>query len=97
MVNAKILCWGPNATYIPLTGGFVLGITQILGLASGVMQIFTFLDTNMLVSPMQNSAAEGLDQRKAPPREFYIAVEYRLYCKQNVTFLDLQCTRGHII
>ena len=30
--------------------GFALGETQILGLASGVTQIFAFLDTNMLVS-----------------------------------------------
>ena len=38
--NAKILRWDPNATYIPLTGvGLALGVTQILGLASGVTQI----------------------------------------------------------
>ena len=29
--------------------GFALGVTQILGLASGVRQIFAFVDTNMLV------------------------------------------------
>ena len=34
MANAKILRWGPNATYIPLTGIGVScwGITHILGL-----------------------------------------------------------------
>ena len=57
--------------------GFTLGVTQILGLASGVKLIFAFLDTNMLVSPTQNSGFGGLDQRKAPTRKFCVAVEYR--------------------
>ena len=29
--------------------GFVLGVTKVLGLASGLTQIVTFLETNMLV------------------------------------------------
>ena len=58
--------------------GFALGVTQILGLTSGVRHIFAFLDTNMLVSPTQNSGVGGLDQRKAPTRRFCFAVEYRL-------------------
>ena len=33
--------------------GFVLVVMQILGLPSGVTQIFAFLDTNMLISPMR--------------------------------------------
>ena len=79
-INVKILRWGPNATYVPLTGVGVLrlGLTQILGLASGVMQIFTFLDTNMLVSPTRNSGVGGLYQRKDPTRKLCVAMEYRL-------------------
>ena len=46
--------------------GLALGVNQTLGLALGVTQIFALLDTNMLVSPMQNSGIEALDQRKAP-------------------------------
>ena len=46
--------------------GFVSGVTQILGLASGVKQIFAFLDTNRLVSPTQNSGIGGLSQRQDP-------------------------------
>ena len=61
--------------------GLALGVMQILGLASGVMQIFALLDTNMLVSPTQNSGVGGLDQRKAPAREFCVVVEYRLKCQ----------------
>ena len=54
--------------------GFASGVTQILGLASGV---FAFLDTNMLVSPTQNSGIGGLGQRKAPTQRICIAVKYR--------------------
>ena len=43
MANAKILHWGPNATFLPLTRRFRVG-----GNAN-----FSYLDTNMLVSPMQ--------------------------------------------
>ena len=46
MANVKVLRWVPNATYIALTGGFTLGVTQILGFALGVTKIFTFSDTN---------------------------------------------------
>ena len=34
--------------------GFASRVMQILGLVSGVKQIFVFLDTNMLVSPRPN-------------------------------------------
>ena len=51
---------------------------QILGLASAVTKIFTFVDTNLFVSPKRKSGVEGLDQCKAPTRNFCIAVEYRL-------------------
>ena len=61
-----------------LRWGFALGVTQILGLASGVTQIFAFLDTNMLVSPTRNSGVGDLDQSKAPMRTFLVAVEYKL-------------------
>ena len=44
----------PNLYSIDLRRGFVLGEMQILGLVSGVTQIFAFLDTNMLVYPTQN-------------------------------------------
>ena len=59
--------------------GFCVGgnVNIRLG-ASGLMHIFAFLDTNMLVSPMRNSGVGGLDQRKAPTRKFCVAVEYRL-------------------
>ena len=43
-----------NLYYTDLRWGFELGKTQTLGLASGETQIFAFLDTNMLVYPMQN-------------------------------------------
>ena len=46
--------------------GFASGVTEILGLASGVKQIFLFLDTNMLVSPTQTSGVGGLCQRQDP-------------------------------
>ena len=36
-----------------LAMGFAMGVTQILCFALGVTQILAFLDTNMLVSPMQ--------------------------------------------
>ena len=44
----------------------MVGVKKILGLALVVTQIFAFLDTNMLVSLMQNSGAGGVDQHKAP-------------------------------
>ena len=55
--------------------GLALGVTQILGLASGVSM---FWDTKMLVAPTRNSGVGGLDQRKAITRIFCVAVEYRL-------------------
>ena len=44
--------------------------------------MLAFLDTNMLVSPPQNSRVGGLEQHKAPTREFCIAIEYRLKDRQ---------------
>ena len=58
--------------------GLASGVTQILGLASGVKHIFAFLDINMLVSPKQNCGVGGLGQRKAPTQKCCVAVEYRL-------------------
>ena len=54
--------------------GLALGVTQILVFALGVPQILAFLDTNMLVSAMQNCGVGGLSQREW----FRIAVEYWL-------------------
>ena len=44
MYMANVEIWGPNATYIPLTGllGFSLGETQIQGLVPGVTHIFRY-------------------------------------------------------
>ena len=49
--------------------GYASGVMQILGLASGVKQIFVFLNINMLVSPTRNSGVEGLDQCNAPTKK----------------------------
>ena len=52
-----------------------------MGVSLGVTQILAFLDTNMLVSPTQNSHVGGIAQRDGPTRVFsrcngiyYIAV-----------------------
>ena len=58
---------------------FVFGITQILSLVLGVMQILGYLDTNMLVSATQNSRIGGIAQCKC----FRVTVEYRLKDTQN--------------
>ena len=65
------LHWPPNvpeidSTYIPLTCVWLSrrGVTPILGLVSGVKQIFAFLDTNMLVSPRRNCGVGGISQRQ---------------------------------
>ena len=47
-----------------LQWGLALGEMQTLGLASGVTEIFAFLDTNMLVYPTQNSGVGGLSKRQ---------------------------------
>ena len=65
IAKAKTLRCGPNAT-TDSRRGFRLGVTQILGMASGVTQIFAFLETNMLVSPTQNSGVGGISQRQGP-------------------------------
>ena len=51
---------------------------QILCFGSGETQILAFSDTNMLVSPTQNSGVGGLSQRQGPTQLFCVAVEYRL-------------------
>ena len=58
--------------------GFALGVTEILAFALGVTQILVFLDTNMLVSPTQNSCVRGIAQYEPQHEEFFVAVEYRL-------------------
>ena len=45
--------------------GLALGLTQVLGLALGNAN-FHILDTNMLVSPTQNSVVGGIAQRQPP-------------------------------
>ena len=45
-----------NLYLTDLRWGFTLGVTQILKFALEVTQILAFLDTNMLVFPMQNFA-----------------------------------------
>ena len=62
--NAKTLGPQRNLYSIDWHWCLAIGLTQILGLASGVTQIFAFLDTNMLVSPMPNSDIGGLDHRR---------------------------------
>ena len=50
-----------NLYSIGVGWGFALGLTQILSFASGVMQGLRWLqDTNMLVSPTQNSGVGGI-------------------------------------
>ena len=74
--------------------GLASGLTQILGLASGVWRRgfgvgglasgnanFQILDTNMLVSPMQNSGVGGIAQRQPRRQVFCVLVEYRLMCQ----------------
>ena len=58
---------------------FVLGVTQILTLAFGVMQNLVFLDTNMFVSPMQILVLGVLPSANPKQEGFYVAVECRLY------------------
>ena len=46
--------------------GFGLGPTQILSFASGEKGLRWLQDTNMLVSPTQNSGVRGIAQRQPP-------------------------------
>ena len=55
-----------NLRSTDLRWGFALGETQILGLASGVMEILAFLDTNVLVYPTQNCGIWGLSHLQDP-------------------------------
>ena len=76
IANANIFVFGTqhNLYSTDLRLGFVLGVTQILGLASGLRPIFACLDTNMLVYPTQNVRVGGVTQREG----FCVAGEYRL-------------------
>ena len=69
-------CVGGNANFTFLRRGQ----TQILCFVSGETRILAFSDTNMLVSPAQNSGVGGLSQRQGPTQLFCVAVEYRLKC-----------------
>ena len=76
MANASRPHWGPNATYIPpALVGSNANFSVCLG---GNLQILAFLDTNMVVSPMQNSCVGGLPNTMAQCKCFCVAVEYRL-------------------
>ena len=77
MANPKIFGFyvGGYGNFIFLVGvtqiltklwGFALRVMQILGLALGETQILPFLDTNILVSPMQDCGIGGLSQRQDP-------------------------------
>ena len=68
MANARHNAKGPNANYIPLAG--VGGFSEILAFALGETQILAFLDTNMLVSPTQNSRVGDIAQRDGPTQMF---------------------------
>ena len=50
--------------------GVALGVMQLLAFMLGVTQILAFLDTNTLVSPLQNSRVRGIAQRDSPTRLF---------------------------
>ena len=71
MANASILRWDPTpAIFHWLASGFGVGANTnfrfgVGSLASGNAN-FHILDTNMLVSPMQNPGVGGIAQRQAP-------------------------------
>ena len=95
--------------YMPNATGFASGEMQILCFASRKTQILAFSDTNMLVSPTQNSGVGGLSQRQGPTQLFCVAVEYRLNLSQlveiphtvstidTVCVFDIACGRGDAI
>ena len=56
--------------------GVGVGGNANVGVHVGGYANFSVLETNILVSPTQNSRVWGLDQRQAPTREFCITVEY---------------------
>ena len=59
--------------------GLVSGVTQNLGLASGVKQIFrVFRYQHVGIPNVKNYGVGSLDQCKAQMRKFCVAVEYRL-------------------
>ena len=76
-----------------------MGVTQILAFALGVTQVLAFLDTNMLVSPTQNSRVGGIAQHDV--RDFVLhAVGYRLNrnkINKLFSFHDLTLTSVGII
>ena len=64
MVNARILRWGPNAAYIPLTRvGVCVGVTQILTFALGVSRIFRYQHVGIA---NVNFRVGSAPQREAP-------------------------------
>ena len=64
MANARNLPLGPNTTYIPLTGvGGCVGSNTNYSRRQGLRWL---QDTNMLVSPTQNSGVGGTAQRQPP-------------------------------
>ena len=71
MANTSILHWDPTqAIFHWLALGFGVGANTnfrfgVGGLASGNAN-FHILDTNMLVSPTQNSGVGGIAQRQPP-------------------------------
>ena len=75
---------GPNARdptqpiFHLLALGFCVGGNASFRFCVGEMQILAFSDTNMLVSPTQNSGVGGLSQSQGPMQLFCVAVEYRL-------------------
>ena len=66
MVQCKKFAFGTQGKLYSteLRLGFAFGVMHILGLASGVKQIFAFLDTNMSVTQTQNSGIGDLGQRE---------------------------------
>ena len=80
LAGVGVLCRGKRKFYVFASGEtqilrFASGETQILRFASGETQILAYSDTNMLVSPTQNSGVGGLSQREGPTQLFCIAVE----------------------
>ena len=77
MDTKNIKCTWPRRD--PTPGDPTQTIFHWLAFALGATQLLVFLDTNMLVSPMQNSCVGGIAQCDGPTRMFFhVAVEYRL-------------------
>ena len=81
MPNAKTQCQDPTpAIFHWLASGFGVGANANFRFGVGSLALgnanFHILDTNMLVSPIQNSGVGGIAQRQPPV--FCVLVEYRL-------------------